>query len=258
MRILFLGDIVGQPGRTVVAEKLPGLLDGYRPDLVIANAENLANGRGLTPKLAEALFDTNVDILTLGNHVWDNREIFGYIEHEKRIVRPANFPGGVPGCGYTLVRVNSFRVAVVNMLGRVFMGDYDSPFAVIDRILGEIGPETPHVFVDFHAEATSEKLAFAHYVDGRVSAVIGTHTHVQTADEQILPGGTAYLTDVGMCGPVRGIIGMKKDQVLQRFLTQMPVRFEVESGPAMLNAVVIDVTDKGTASSILRISLKQI
>ncbi|WP_018133375.1 TIGR00282 family metallophosphoesterase [Effusibacillus pohliae] len=256
MRILFLGDIVGQPGRSIVAARLPGLLEQYRPDLIIANAENVANGRGITPKLAEQLFDAQIDILTMGNHVWDNREIFGYIEHDRRIVRPANFPPGVPGIGYTLVKIGVLQVAVVNLIGRVFMGDYDSPFAAIDRILAEIEPRTKHVFVDFHAEATSEKLAFAHYVDGRVSAVIGTHTHVQTADEQILPGGTAYLTDVGMCGPVNGIIGIKKEQVLQRFLTQMPVRFDVETGPAMLNAVVVDLTDKGTASSVTRISLR--
>ncbi|MFC4766382.1 TIGR00282 family metallophosphoesterase [Effusibacillus consociatus] len=256
MRILFLGDIVGHPGRMVVEERLPALLDQYRPDLVIANAENMANGRGLTPKLAETLFDANIDILTMGNHVWDHREIFGYIDNEKRIVRPANYPKGAPGFGYILVKVDTVKVAVVNLMGRVFMGDYDSPFAVINQILEEIQSETKHIFIDFHAEATSEKLALAHFVDGRVSAVVGTHTHVQTADEQILPGGTAYLTDVGMCGPIDSIIGMKKDQVLQRFLTQMPVRLEVEAGPAKLNAVVIDLLDNGLASSIQRIALK--
>lgn len=256
MRILFLGDIVGHPGRAIVEERMPGLMEKYRPDLVIANAENLANGRGLTPKLAEHLFDAQVDILTTGNHVWDNREIFGYIENEKRIVRPANYPKGAPGIGYTLVKVGTVQVAVINLIGRVFMGDYDSPFAVIDQIFDEIHTVTKHVFIDFHAEATSEKLAFAHFVDGRASVVVGTHTHVQTADEQILPQGTAYISDAGMCGPMHSIIGMKKEQVLQRFLTQMPIRFEVEPGPSMLNAVVADLADNGRASSISRISLK--
>lgn len=256
MRLLFLGDIVGQPGKAIVAEKMPGLMEQYRPDLVIANAENIANGRGLTPKLAEQLFDAEIDILTTGNHVWDNREIFGYIDNERRIVRPANFPKGAPGLGYTLVKAANVKVAVVNLMGRVFMGEYDSPFAAIDQIIDEISAETQHIFIDLHAEATSEKLALAHYVDGRVSAVIGTHTHVQTADEQIFQGGTAYLTDVGMCGPIHGIIGMKKDLVLRRFLTQMPVRFEVETGPAALHAVVIDLADNGKAEAISRISLK--
>lgn len=256
MRILFIGDIVGQPGRAIVEERLPELLDQYHPDLVLANAENMANGRGLTPKLAEALFDANIDILTTGNHVWDNREIYGYIDNDRRIVRPANFPKGVPGLGYTLVKAGTVQVAVINLMGRVFMGDYDSPFAVIDDILKEIRSSTKHVFIDFHAEATSEKMALAHYVDGRVSAVVGTHTHVQTADERILPGGTAYITDVGMCGPINSIIGMKKEQVLQRFLTQMPIRFEVETGPAMLNAVVVELSQNGQASSISRICLK--
>jgi metallophosphoesterase (TIGR00282 family) len=253
---LFIGDIVGHPGRAIVEGRMPELLDQYRPDLVIANAENMANGRGLTPKLAEMLFDANVDILTTGNHVWDNREIYGYMDNDRRIVRPANFPKGVPGLGYTLVKVGTVQVAVINLMGRVFMGDYDSPFAVIDHILEEIQAVTKHVFIDFHAEATSEKLAFAYYVDGRVSAVVGTHTHVQTADERIFPGGTAYITDVGMCGPIDSIIGMKKEQVLQRFLTQMPVRFEVETGPAMLNAVVVELAENGQASSISRICLK--
>ncbi|GAX91798.1 TIGR00282 family metallophosphoesterase [Effusibacillus lacus] len=256
MRILFIGDIVGNPGRMIVEQKLPELQKEYHPDLIIANAENASNGRGLTPKLAEALFDANIDILTMGNHVWDNREILGYIENERRIVRPANYPKGVPGLGYTLVKVNQAQIAVINLIGRVFMGDYDSPFTTADQILSEIEPVTPHIFIDFHAEATSEKLALAHYLDGRVSAVVGTHTHVQTADEQIFPGGTAYLTDVGMCGPVNSIIGMKKEQVLQRFLTQMPVRLEVEQGPAMLNALFLELTEQGKAASIKRITLK--
>lgn len=257
MKILFLGDIVGNPGRAIVEQVMPGLMKEHQPDLVIANAENMANGRGLTPRLAESLFDAEVDILTSGNHIWDNREIFGYIENERRIVRPANYPIGAPGLGYTLVKVGKVQVAVINMIGRVFMGDFDSPFMVIDQILAEVLKETKHIFIDFHAEATSEKLAFAHYVDGRASVVVGTHTHVQTADEQILPKGTAYISDVGMCGPVNSIIGMKKEQVLQRFLTQMPVRFEVEPGPAMLNAVLIEINDNGHASSILRLRLNQ-
>jgi 2',3'-cyclic-nucleotide 2'-phosphodiesterase len=255
VRILFLGDIVGQPGRSIVEAWMPKLIERFHPDLTIANAENIANGRGITHRLAEALFDAKIDILTMGNHVWDHKDIFNFITDERRIVRPANYPGQAPGTGYTIVKAGGTEVAVINLLGRTFMGDFDSPFTVIDAILQEVGKTTNHIFIDFHAETTSEKLALAWHVSGRVSAVIGTHTHVQTADARILPGGTAYLTDVGMCGPYDGIIGIKRELVIQKFLTQMPVKFEIETGPAQLHAVVIDLSEKGRAQSMTRISV---
>lgn len=256
MRILFLGDIVGNPGKQGVEQHLPKLLDHFSPDITIANAENIApNGRGFTPKLAEALFDMEVDILTMGNHVFDQREALSVIAEDRRIVRPANFPTGAPGQGYTLCKAGHEQIAIINLLGRALMGDYDDPFRAADRILQEIGDKTKHIFVDFHAETTSEKSALANYLSGRVSAVVGTHTHVQTADDRILPGGTAFLSDVGMCGPYDAIIGFQKDNVIQRFLTQMPTRFEVPQGAAQVHGVVIDTHDNGRAKSIERISI---
>jgi 2',3'-cyclic-nucleotide 2'-phosphodiesterase len=256
VRILFLGDIVGHPGKQGVEAYLPKLIDHYRPDITIANAENIApNGRGITAKLAEALFDAEVDILTMGNHVFDQRESLAFIGEDRRVVRPANFPTGAPGQGYTLCKVGKEQIAIINLLGRAFMGDYEDPFRTADRILKEIGDQTKHIFVDMHAEATAEKIALANYLAGRVSAVVGTHTHVQTADERILPGGTAYLTDVGMCGPYDAIIGFQKDGVIQKFLTQMPTRFEVAQGAAQVHGVVIDTLDDGRAKSIERITI---
>ncbi|GIM47883.1 metallophosphoesterase [Collibacillus ludicampi] len=255
MRILFLGDIVGQPGRLIVETWMPRLVERFQPDLTIANAENIANGRGITLRLAEALFDAKIDILTMGNHVWDNKDVFNFIADERRIVRPANYPIHAPGMGYTIVKTGNVDVAVINLLGRTFMGDFDSPFTVLDKILEELSDATDHIFIDFHAETTSEKLALAWHVAGRVSAVIGTHTHVQTADARILPGGTAYITDVGMCGPYDGIIGIKRDLVIQKFLTQMPVKFEIEAGPAQLHAVVVDLETNGRAKTITRVSV---
>ncbi|UOF89423.1 TIGR00282 family metallophosphoesterase [Fodinisporobacter ferrooxydans] len=259
MRIVFLGDIVGNTGLKAVDAYFPEILKRFKPDLTIANAENAAaSGRGLTPRIAEQLFDKGIEILTLGNHAWDSREIYSYLEREKRIVRPANFPGNPPGIGFTICKVNGFDVAIVNLLGRVFMSDYDSPFACIDGIVRELRESRGirHIFVDFHAETSSEKMSFAWHVTGKVSAVVGTHTHVQTADERILGGGTAYLTDAGMTGAYDGIIGMKKEPVLHRFLTQMPVRFEVEQGRLQLHGACIDLDEKGHATHIERISCK--
>jgi metallophosphoesterase (TIGR00282 family) len=256
VRILFLGDIVGHPGKQAVEATLPKLLDHYNPDITIVNAENIApNGRGITAKLAEALFDAEVDILTMGNHVFDQRESYSFIAEDRRVVRPANFPAGAPGQGYTLCKAGKEQIAIINLLGRAFMGDYDDPFRTADRILKEIGDQTKHIFVDMHAEATAEKIALANYLAGRVSAVVGTHTHVQTADDRILPGGTAYLTDVGMCGPYDSIIGFQKDGVIQKFLTQMPTRFEVAQGATQVHGVVIDTLDNGRAKSIERITI---
>jgi metallophosphoesterase (TIGR00282 family) len=256
VRILFLGDIVGHPGKQIVEQWMPKLVAHYRPDITIANAENIApNGRGLTERLAEALFDVEVDILTLGNHTFDQKESLRLIGTDRRIVRPANFPEGAPGQGYTLCKAGDGQVAILNLLGRTFMGDYEDPFRTADRILAEIGDKTKHIFLDIHAEATAEKIALAYYLSGRVSAVVGTHTHVQTADERILPGGTAYLSDVGMCGPYDSIIGFQKDAVIQKFLTQMPTRFEVPQGEAQLHGVFIETNPAGKAVSIERISI---
>ncbi len=256
MRILFLGDIVGHPGKQMVEQWMPKLITHFRPDLTIANGENIApNGRGITERLAESLFDVEVDIITLGNHTFDQRESMQLISTDRRIVRPANYPLGTPGQGYMLCRAGDGQIAIINLLGRSFMGDYDDPFRTADRILAEIGDQTAHIFLDMHAEATAEKVALATYLSGRVSAVIGTHTHVQTADERILPGGTAFLTDVGMCGPYDSIIGFHKDGVIQKFLSQMPTRFEVPQGEAQLHGVFIETDSRGRAVSIERISI---
>ena len=257
MRILFLGDIVGHPGVQAVKTWLPKVLDRYSPDITIANAENMApNGRGFTERQTETLFDHEVDILTMGNHVFDQREALHMIEHDRRVVRPANFPEGTPGRGYTLCKVGNEQIAVINLLGRALMGDYDDPFRAADRILKEIGDQAQHIFVDFHAETTSEKASLAHYLAGRVSAIVGTHTHVQTADDRILPGGTAFLSDAGMCGPYESIIGFAKEGVIQRFLTQMPTRFEVPQGTnVQLHGAFIETDAKGRAISIERVSI---
>lgn len=256
MRILFLGDIVGHPGKQIVEKYMPKLLKHYRPDITIANAENIApNGRGITSRLAEQLFDAEVDILTMGNHAFDQKDSAGFIGQDRRVVRPANFPEGTPGQGYTLCKVGREQIAIINLLGRAFLGDYDDPFRKVDAILKEIGDQAQHIFVDIHAEATAEKMALAHYLDGRVSAVVGTHTHVQTADERILGGGTAYLTDVGMCGPYDAIIGFSKDLVLQKFLTQLPTRFEVAQGEAQLHGVFFETDADGKTVNIERISI---
>jgi len=257
VRILFLGDIVGHPGKQAVEQWLPKLIRHHQPDIVIANAENMApNGRGITERMADVLFDLEVDILTMGNHVFDQRDALPFIAEDRRVVRPANFPDGAPGAGYTLCKAAGDQIAVINILGRAFMGDYDDPFRTLDRLLAEIGNTTRHIFVDVHAEATSEKAAIAHYLAGRVSAVVGTHTHVQTADDRILPGGTAFLSDVGMCGPYDAIIGFTKDLVIQRFLTQMPTRFEVpQTDLTQVHGVVIDTDSNGRAVKIERISI---
>jgi metallophosphoesterase (TIGR00282 family) len=256
VRILFLGDIVGHPGKQAVEMWLPKLIKHYRPDVTIANAENMApNGRGFTEKNAETLFDLEVDLLTMGNHVFDQRESYSFLAEDRRVVRPANFPDGAPGKGYTLCKVGTENIAVINLLGRAFMGDYEDPFRTLDRILEEVKGEARHIFVDVHAEATSEKMALAHYAAGRVSAVVGTHTHVQTADDRILSGGTAYLTDVGCCGPYDSIIGFRKELVIQRFRTQMPTRFEVAQGEPQLHGVFVETDADGKAVSIERISI---
>ncbi len=243
MRILFCGDVVGKSGREVLAQRLPRLRREMGADLTVINGENSAAGLGITPGLADELFRLGADVITLGNHAWDKREIYTYIDEEPRLIRPLNLPPGTPGLGSTLVTArDGTKVAVVNLHGRVFFPFYpDDPFRVIDEEVRRLRAMTPVILVDFHAEATSEKMAMGWFLDGHVSAVLGTHTHVQTADEQILPGGTAYQTDVGMCGPWASVIGMDKDLALERFRTQMPVRLEVAKGPAILCAVLLEV-----------------
>lgn len=255
MKILFIGDIVGRPGRQLVRDALPRLVDQHTIDLVIANAENAAAGFGLTPDVVAELFGTGVDVMTTGNHVWDKRDGLVCLEQEPALLRPANYPPGAPGHGVGVYETaGGLPVAVVNLQGRVFMGELDCPFRKADEILDHLGPEQKIIFVDFHAEATSEKGALGAYLDGRVSAVVGTHTHVQTADERVLPGGTAFISDVGMTGARDSVIGIRKELSVQRFMTQMPVRYEIAKNDPMLCAVVIDVDEAtGVARQIERV-----
>jgi metallophosphoesterase (TIGR00282 family) len=256
MRILFIGDIVGRPGRDLVRRGLTALVDLHSIDLVIANAENAAAGFGITRELGDQLLEVGVDVMTSGNHVWDKKEAIDYIGAEPRLLRPANFPAGVPGNGSYLARTRTgVPVGVVNVMGRVFMLNIDDPFSVVLREIEALRQRARVIFVDFHAEATSEKIAMGWHLDGKVTAVVGTHTHVQTADERILPKGTAYLTDVGMTGPHDSVIGVEVSAALGRFLTAMPARFETATGNPRLNAVVIDANETtGLADDIERLT----
>jgi len=250
MLILAIGDIIGRPGRQAVLELLPGLRQQYGLNMVIANAENTAGGLGLTPAIAAELFNAGVDVLTSGNHIWARKEIIPHLDGEMPILRPLNYPPGVPGRGYLITG----RTMVVNLIGRTFMGDLDCPFRAMDKLLTELKNKPPVVIVDFHAEATSEKMAMGRYLDGRVSAVLGTHTHVGTIDAQLLSQGTAYVTDIGMTGPVDSVIGDDAEAVLQRFLTGLPHRLSVGEGKVVLNAILVKVAEKsGRAVSIERI-----
>ncbi len=249
-RILFIGDIIGRPGRRALSMLMPGLLKRYSPDVVIANGENAAGGFGITPEICEELISLGVDVVTSGNHIWDRREIVGYIGQNPRLLRPANYPAGVPGSGTLLFECPSgTKVGVLNLCGRAFMENLDCPFKVGLEHVERLREDTHLIFVDMHAEATSEKAAIAWYLDGRVSAVVGTHTHVQTADERILPGGTAFVTDAGMTGPVDSIIGIEKDLVIRKFLTNMPVRYEVAKKGVEFQGVFIEV-DSATAKAL--------
>ncbi|MDD2927958.1 MAG: TIGR00282 family metallophosphoesterase [Candidatus Omnitrophica bacterium] len=258
MKVLFIGDIVGSPGRRAVKQLLPGLIEEHSVDFVIANAENASGGSGIVPKVAEELFSFGVDVLTSGDHIWKKKEIFELISYEKRVLRPLNFPALAPGRGSSIFKTKDGReVGVINVNGRTFMEALESPFTTALAAQEELAKETKIIIVDIHAEATSEKIALGWYLDGKVSAVLGTHTHIQTADEKVLPQGTAYITDVGMCGPYASVIGRKVDQVLERFLTSIPVRFEVAEGNIQLHGVVLDVDDKtGRARSLVRIQKK--
>ncbi len=256
MRILFIGDIVGRPGRQLVKTGLQALISRHAIDLVIANAENAAAGFGITREIGDELLDLGVDVMTSGNHIWDKREALDYIGAEPRLLRPANYPAGAPGNGSYLARTrDGVSVGVVNVMGRVFMLNIDDPFSVVRREVETLRQRARVVFVDFHAEATSEKMAMGWHLDGIVTAVVGTHTHVQTADERILPKGTAYLTDVGMTGPHDSIIGVEIEPALNRFLTALPSRFETASGNPRLNAVVVEADETtGLATDIERLS----
>ena len=256
MTILFIGDIVGRPGRDLVQKGLRAVVEHYDVDFTIANAENAAAGFGLTRDIGDTLLDWGIDVMTSGNHIWDKKEVLEYIPGEPRLLRPANFPAGVPGRGSCVAQTRDGRsVGVINLMGRVFMAPLDDPFAVALREIDAVRHRARIIFVDVHAEATSEKIAMGWHLDGRVTAVIGTHTHVQTADERILPGGTAYLTDAGMTGPHDSIIGMEKEPSLSRFLNGMPAKFEPAAGNPRLNGAVIEADDKtGRATKITRIS----
>ena len=255
MKLLFIGDIVGRPGRMALASRLGRLVDRHSVDLVIANGENAAAGFGLTLEVARELFDQGVDVMTSGNHIWDKREIFEQLESDPRLLRPANYPPGLPGRGSGIYRTAAgVAVGVVNLEGRVFMNNLDCPFRAADALVEELRRETPIILVDFHAEATSEKVALGHYLDGRVSAVVGTHTHIQTADEHILPGGTAYLTDAGMTGSRDSVIGIRKELSIERFLTQLPVRFDVAKKEPILCGLLVEVDEEtGRAVAVERV-----
>jgi len=261
MRILFIGDIFGRPGRTIVKHRLTEVVAQNAIDLVIANAENSAAGFGVTPQIAEELFEQGISVLTTGNHVWDKREIIEYMNQSdglpaRRLIRPANYPANTPGHGYYEGQTRAgVKYAVINVQGRVFMASNDDPFRVVDEILKKLTAKV--ILVDIHAEATSEKMAMGWYLDGRVTAVLGTHTHIPTADERVLPNGTAYQTDVGMTGPYDSIIGVQKELVINRFLTNMPSRWEPATGDARFCGVIIDCDENtGKASSISRLMLK--
>ena len=256
MKILCVGDVVGKAGRTLLHDLLPKLKEEFALDLVVVNAENAAGGSGLTPKIASQLFSYGCDVLTLGDHVWDRADLMEYLKESPRIIRPANLPEGVPGKGWCIAETASGqKAAIINLLGRVFMRyNVDCPFRAFERFLGLQQGQTPVVIVDFHAEATSEKVAFGKFSEGKASVVFGTHTHIQTADEAILPQGTAYITDLGMTGPYDSVIGQDTQKIIRRFLTGIPERFEVAKGNPRLNGVLVDVDDQsGKATHITRL-----
>ncbi|MGG3873927.1 TIGR00282 family metallophosphoesterase [Brevibacillus laterosporus] len=256
MKLLFIGDIVGSPGREIVKDYVPRLKRKYAPDLIVVNGENSAHGRGITRKIANELFQVGVQAITMGNHTWDNREVFDFIDEDSRIVRPANFPEGTPGKGLTYVQTHVGEVAIINVQGRTFLPPLMCPFETAERLVEEARKRTKFIFVDVHAEATSEKQALGWYLDGKISAMVGTHTHVQTGDERILPNGTGYITDAGMCGPTDGILGMERSAVIKKFLTQLPVRFEVAEGPTQLNGVLFTLDNStGKTKKIDRIRI---
>ncbi|MDU4696234.1 MULTISPECIES: TIGR00282 family metallophosphoesterase [Paenibacillus] len=256
MKVLFIGDIVGNTGRKALKATLPHLKSKYNPHIIIANGENAAAGRGINANIAKEFFDQGIHGLTMGNHTWDNKEIFDFIDDEPRMVRPANYPPGTPGRGVTVIKAGGKELAVVNLMGRTFLPAIDDPFRAADEIIGQLSKKHKCILVDFHAEATSEKIAMGWHLDGRASLVVGTHTHVQSNDDTILPQGTAYLTDAGMVGSREGILGMERTAVLRKFTTQLPVRFQVCEGKWHFHAVIVDVDEStGKAQKIQKIRL---
>jgi metallophosphoesterase (TIGR00282 family) len=255
VKLLFVGDVVGSPGRRALDELLPQLRERHEPDFVVVNGENAAGGVGITERIARAIFELGADAITLGNHAIRHPEVFEFLDREPRIVRPANYPKRDPGHGHTVVEKDGARLAVVNLAGTVFLDSARSPFAEADAILAELRDKADHVLVDMHAEATSEKVAMGWYLDGRVTACVGTHTHVPTADARVLDQGTAYITDVGMTGPRESVIGVERDLAIRRFLTQTPVKFETAKGDPWLNGVLIESGDDGRATGIEQILL---
>jgi len=256
---LLLGDIVGRNGRRIIREMLPSFIKERNIDFVIANGENAAGGFGLTEKVSRDLFSYQIDVLTSGNHIWDKKEIYDFIDDEERILRPANYPPETPGRGYNIYNINdtNFKVCVINLGGRVFSNiNLDCPFRKADAILNSIESSTDIIIVDIHAEATSEKEAAGWYLDGRVSVVAGTHTHIQTSDDKILPGGTAYITDLGRCGAVNSILGVKKEEVLEKFISQLPARFNPAKGSAQICGLLVEVNSNGRALEAERVILK--
>jgi metallophosphoesterase (TIGR00282 family) len=259
MRVLFIGDIVGSPGREIVRERLADLVSQKQIDLVIANGENSAAGFGITPKIAEELLKNGVEVISGGNHSWDRREIMEFMPHQPRLLRPANFPDGTPGRGmYVGTAKNGIKYAVINLQGRVFLSAIDDPFRKADELLASLFADVAFVLVDIHAETTSERIAMGWYLDGRATAVVGTHTHVATADERVLPEGTAYITDVGMTGPHTGVIGMDRGAIIKKFLDGLPARFEVAQGDVQMNAVLIETDDDGPRNTAGRLKARSI
>lgn len=255
MKILFIGDIVGKPGRMAVRELLPGIIEEQRIDFVVANCENAAAGFGVTAEIVEELYAAHIDVLTSGNHIWDKKEVMDFVDGYETLLRPANYPEGAPGRGSVVVQAEGgLSVGVINLAGRVFMNPLDCPFRAAEREIEKIKKRARMIIVDIHAEATSEKIAMGWYLDGRVTAVLGTHTHVQTADERILPGGTACITDVGMTGPFDSVIGIRKESILQRFLLQMPNKFDVAKGDVRLQGVIVEAASDGRAVGVERLS----
>ena len=256
VRLLFIGDIFGRPGRKMAQAAVPLIREKESVDLVVANAENAAGGNGLTKNVVEELYSAGIDCLTSGNHHWDKREILEYMQDDGRLLRPLNYPPGTPGQGSVVLDLDSGRTCgIVSLVGRLFMKSVDCPFRAAEEEAARMMKLTSTIVVDFHAEATAEKQALGHYMDGKVSAVLGTHTHVQTADERILPGGTAYITDVGMTGPFDSCIGIRKDQAIEKFLRQLPRRFDVAKRDVRLNGVIIDLGDDGKARAIRRFEM---
>jgi metallophosphoesterase (TIGR00282 family) len=254
MNILFIGDVVGRPGRNYLKKNFNKLIEDNAIDFTIVNGENSAGGVGMTKSIYDELLNLGVDMITLGNHSWSKKEIFDFIEDSDSLVRPANYPKGTPGKGYRIANKAGRRIAVINLCGRVYMDCIECPFRTIDEILEELKGEADIIIVDFHGEATSEKLAMGWYLDGRVHAVLGTHTHVQTSDERVLPGGTAYITDIGMTRPKDSILGVDKEIVIKKFITGMPVRFELAGGDVILGAVMIKFDDNDKVTGISRIN----